>query len=134
MEEEQAGRPAADPDVLEVGRRAIAAWQAGEHTGDYGGFRALLGDVRLFSHPYAGLHVGAAAGEQLEQLMAGREATPNRLSFSDVVVTAGPGVAVCVFDSAGLIAGTTQYAGYNAIAFLVDGGRVVGFREYFGTS
>lgn len=123
-----------DEAALDVRRRAFEAWEQGEHTGDYTAFRGLLGEITVFSHPYLGRHMDAAAGENLRNLMAGREAEPNRLTFSRVTVAAGPGVAVCLFDSSGLIAGTTQYSRYNAIAFHVEDGRVTGFREYFGTS
>ena len=127
--------PVGDPQPDEQrGREVLAAWEQGEHSGDYSAFRGLLGQVRLFSHPYLGRFEGLAAAEQLEGLMLGREAKPNRLTFSNVVVSTAPGVAVCLFDSAGLIGGETEYSGYNAIAFMLEGDRVIGFREYFGTS
>ncbi|MBC8084373.1 MAG: hypothetical protein H7Z21_14315 [Hymenobacter sp.] len=116
-----------------VGEQAFRAWALGEQTGNYTPFRALLGPgFRSFAHPLRGRFAGAEARAQLEALLAEREAVPNALTFSNVVVTANADAVVYQFDSAGQVAGGYAYQGYNVLAFEVTDGALVGLREYFG--
>jgi ketosteroid isomerase-like protein len=129
-------------DTVDTAARAFAAWQKGEATGDYGDFLPLLagpGEFVRFSHPLTprGVHDGAEGRARLEELIAGRTATPNRLTFTNVARVDGEDVphgrtSAFFFDSEGEVAGGFPYRGYNAIALTVAAGRVVGFREYLG--
>ncbi|WP_310397885.1 hypothetical protein [Hymenobacter sp.] len=123
----------APPTPRAVADRAFAAWAAGEATGNYAAFRALLGpSYRTFSHPLLGRFAGPEAAQKLRGLVAEREQKPNRLAFTNVVVTANDNTFLYQFDSAGEVAGGYPYRGYNVLAFEVAGGELVGMREYFG--
>ena len=133
----QAAAASVAPDgaVEAAARRALEAWEHGEHTGDHGAFRALLSpDFRLFSHPVwrRGVHRGPDARAAMEALVASRERAPNGLTFSDVRAARDGDTVVLRFHSAGAIGGRTRFDGQNAIALLMQDGLVAGFQEFFG--
>jgi ketosteroid isomerase-like protein len=121
---------------LDVAKRAFAAWEVGENSGDYEAFKKLLAaDFELFSHPLQparGVFKGVQALAKMNELIASREKSPNNLRFSNITITQNENTFVFMFDSAGKVAGDFDYKGWNAIALTVKTGKIVGFREYFG--
>jgi ketosteroid isomerase-like protein len=120
----------------EVAQWAFDAWQAGESSGDYSKFRALLADdFEIFSHPITpdrGVVKGTEAKKRLLKLIEDRRAKPNQLRFSNVRVFQSGREFVFQFDSEGKIAGSFPYRGWNTVALTIADGKVVGFREYLG--
>jgi ketosteroid isomerase-like protein len=121
---------------LETAKRAFAAWERGENTGDYQEFKNLLGaNFSLFSHPMQpsrGEFIGAEALQKMSELIAARERFPNNLKFSKITATQSGDTFVFLFNSQGKVAGGFSYEGWNAIVLIINNHKVVGFREYFG--
>ncbi|GAB3227125.1 hypothetical protein [Spirosoma arcticum] len=117
----------------DVAQLAFQAWARGEQTGLYDDYKALLSDsFRLFSHPLLGRFIESEALACMLALIAEREKTPNQLVFSNIGMASGENTFLFQFDSVGTVSGGFSYQGYNIIGFVVEDGRVTGFREYFG--
>ena len=126
--------------LTQTAELALKAWEEGEHGGNYQDFKALLSpEFGFFAHPMVagGTAYGAAALEQMLELMRGQEQNPNHLSFSHPTFSQGVDVrgepkVVVEFDSEGTLAGGAMVKSRNAIVFGVQDGKITGFREYFG--
>lgn len=117
-----------------LAQTAINAWQKGENSGDYTDFKSLLAPgFDLFSHPLLGRFSGTEARRKMEEIIAEREKLPNALTFSEIVITTAEDYAMIAFNSEGTVmGGKYPYQGYNVIGFKLTGGKISGFREYFG--
>jgi hypothetical protein len=122
------------PTMKALAQTAISAWEKGESSGDYSDFKSLLAtDFNLFSHPLMGRFSGREAKAKMDAIIAEREKLPNALTFSEVMITTGDNYALIAFNSEGTVMdGKYPYQGYNVIGFKLTGGKISGFREYFG--
>lgn len=120
----------------QLAQAAYQAWQAGERTGNYTEFKALLSDnFNLFSHPSAvrGVYKEKKALEKMMELIKSREQVPNQLTFSNPLFMMGNDKVAVQFDSEGTVMnGQFPYKGYNIIVFYFEQNKISGFREYYG--
>ena len=129
----------ANGTAREIAQKAFDAWQTGERDGKYDDFLALLAPREafvLYSHPTEkrGVLMSGEGWDALKQLIAGRTANPNHLTFSSTKVFESDDAVAFQFDSKGRVAGLDKpYNGYNVIVFTIKSGKVVGFREYLGS-
>jgi hypothetical protein len=118
---------------IEMGKKAIVAWEKGENTGNYAIFKALLAtNFNLFSHPLIGKFEGMEALKKMQGLMAEREKTPNNLTFSDLKFSTNETSVMVQFNSKGIVQGKFPYEGFNILVFHFTDDKVTGFQEYFG--
>jgi hypothetical protein len=120
--------------VEKSGLKAIEAWQTGEQTGNYDGFKKLMADdFDQFAHPLFGRFSGEAAKSKMIEVITTRENMPNNLLFSDVNVSSNQQFALVSFHSKGKVMnGQYDYEGHNVISFKIEKGKVKGFSEYLG--
>jgi hypothetical protein len=126
----------ADTATEAAAKAAFKAFEAGEKSGNYRDFKALVSDqFNAYSHPLQpsrGVFKGAEAKSKMLELVAQREKTPNSLTFSEVVHHCAASTCLFQFNSEGQVGGGFPYKGYNVIALTVQNGKLTGFREYLG--
>ncbi|MEO0535239.1 MAG: nuclear transport factor 2 family protein [Cyanobacteria bacterium P01_A01_bin.123] len=121
--------------IQATARKAFDLFAQGWINGDFNPYIDLLADEMTFWFPM-GKHRGKFSGVEGRQQMIAKcrdhEAAGDRLTFHppNYVLTDGTSV-IFEFESEGLYGGE-PYKGHNAIAFEIQDGKVIGFREYFG--
>jgi ketosteroid isomerase-like protein len=116
-----------------MGEKALTAWEKGENSGNYADFKALLStSFHTFSHPLIGKFEGQEALKKMQDLMTGREKTPNNLTFSEVKFSANETSVTVQFNSKGTVQGKFPYESFNIIVFHFENDKITGFQEYFG--
>ena len=121
--------------TLTTARKAFDLFAQGWTTGNFDPYIALLADEMTFWFPvgtHRGKFEGVAGRQQMIAKCRDHEAAGDRLTLHapDYVSTDGTSV-IFEFESDGLYGGK-PYKGHNAIAFEIQDGKVIGFREYFG--
>lgn len=120
---------------LAAARIAFDLFAQGWATGDFEPYLAMLADEMTFwfpMGPHRGKFSGAAGRQQMIAKCRDHEAAGDRLTFSTPQYVLSDDTSVMFeFEAKGLYAGQ-PYQGHNAIAFAVQDGKIVGFREYFG--
>ncbi|MEL6385679.1 MAG: nuclear transport factor 2 family protein [Cyanobacteria bacterium J06626_18] len=121
--------------AISAALKAYNLFAQGWTTGDFNPYIELLADEMIFWFPmgrHRGKYEGAEGRQQMIAKCRDHEAAGDRLNFSEphYVLTDGNSV-MFEFESEGLYGGK-PYKGHNAIAFTIQGGKVSGFREYFG--
>lgn len=126
-----------DYNALRTAKKALDAWQRGEFTGDYTGFKAMVADdFGLLAHPTIGRFLEDDAKAQLFKLIEAREKEENSLMFSSITsFVTGKRVGFQIDVKGTLKEGKYPYNSYHLIVFEVDVTRdvITGFSEYFGT-
>ncbi len=122
------------PMNISIGKKAIAAWEKGEKSGNYTDFKALLsGNFKLFSHPLMGKFENGNAKEKMLGLITDREKVSNNLTFSNMAITSSENKVCVQFNSKGMVqGGKFPYEGFNIIVFQIVNKKITGFQEYFG--
>ena len=120
---------------IATAREAFDLFAQGWTTGNFDPYIAVLAEEMMFWFPM-GAHRGKFSGPEGRQQMIDKcrdhEAAGDRLTFSEPQYVLNDDTSVMFeFEAEGLYAGQ-PYKGHNAIAFEVNHGKVVGFREYFG--
>lgn len=126
-----------DYSALRTAKKALDAWQRGEFTGDYTGFKAMIANnFGLLAHPSIGRFAEEEAKEELLKLVATREQSKNSLMFSSITSFVTGKRVGFQFDVKGTLSGGQHaYNSYHLIVFEVDVTKdlMTGFSEYFGT-
>ncbi|EDX86778.1 hypothetical protein S7335_4484 [Synechococcus sp. PCC 7335] len=116
-------------------RKAFDLFAQGWATGNFDPYIALLAEEMTFWFP-TGAHRGKFTGVTGRQKMIAKcqdhTVGGDRLTLHPPQYTLTDGASVMFeFEAEGLYVGE-PYRGHNAIAFEIEAGKVVGFREYFG--
>ena len=120
----------------ETAQKAFKLFSQGWATGNFSEYIEMLADEMIFWFP-TGVHKGQYTGVAGKQQMLAKchddAKSGDKLTFSDPHYILSDGNSTLFeFQSSG-IANGQSYDGHNAIAFQVDDGKVIGYREYFGT-
>ncbi|NEQ46714.1 MAG: nuclear transport factor 2 family protein [Leptolyngbya sp. SIOISBB] len=120
---------------ITTARKAFDLFAQGWTSGNFDPYIAMLAEEMMFWFPmgsHRGKFSGPAGRQQMIAKCRDHEAAGDRLTFSaPQYVLSNDTSVIFEFEAEGLYGGK-PYQGHNAIAFEIQGGQVVGFREYFG--
>ena len=124
-----------EDSIHATARQAFDLFAQGWESGDFEPYIALLADEMNFWFPtgtHRGKFSGVAGREEMIAKCNDHTQAGDRLTLHPPQYVSSDGRSVIFeFDSEGLYGGQ-PYKGHNAIAFEVEDGKIVGFREYFG--